>query len=410
MRENLARQQQPQDDLQREFEAKNEILRSRFLELSPQDYLNFIFPDLEKFLVILGSLKDNEGNVVERGTVIRVDYDDLWGIAWRPNAYLPYCTFKNNYYHSKTLATVRAFVVDLDNVSPRNLTKVLRYAFKQIPQPTHLVNSGKGVHLVYTLSEPVEAKGLRWTLNTLNGAIQDAYEKVGHLDKHPIVHPYRFPGFATKINTKATVFRIRDPYSLEELLELFKVPKKRIRTKKKENQKKAEILYLPNGRRAFFEWVLWKLFGNPPIPGRRHNSFFALGIIAYKCRREVPEWEAVEAVDMVYDDMERYNLHIGFTREEAHRAFRKGYNPKAVRVRWKYLCELLGWEYRPNKRNGRTRKEHLRYVQKIRQIYKEEKEEHIKRLIARGYTKSEIAEMLGITRQNLYKTYGYLFK
>ncbi len=88
----------------------------------------------------------------------------------------------------------------------------------------------------------------------------------------------------------------------------------------------------------------------------------------------------------------------------------KGYNPKYVRASWKYLCGLLGWEYRPNKRNGRSREEHLRYLQKLRRIQKEEKEEHIKRLIARGYTKSEIAEMLGMTRRNLNKTYGYLFK
>jgi len=42
---------------------------------------------------------------------------------------------------------------------------------------------------------------------------------------------------------------------------------------------------------------------NPPIPGRRHNSFFALGIVAYKCRREVPYEEALETIPMVYEDM-----------------------------------------------------------------------------------------------------------
>jgi len=31
-------------------------------------------------------------------------------------------------------------------------------------------------------------------------------------------------------------------------------------------------------------------------------------------------------------------------------------------------------------------------------------------LLAMGYTKSEIAEMLGMSRRNLYKTYGYLFR
>lgn len=409
---NLARQYEPQDNLQREFQAKNEILCSHFPEVHPGDYLDFIFPDKDELIVVLGSLKDKEGKIIEKGTVTRVHKDDVWGLAWRSNAYIPYATFIKNYYHSKTLEAVRAFVVDLDNVTSRNLNRLLRYGLSKLPKPTHIVNSGKGVHLIYVLSSPQPVKGLKWSINALNTAIQEAYEVLGQLDKHPVMHPYRFPGFQTKINTVATVFRLREPYTFEELMELFKVPKKKTdkSSNSKQNKGKAKILYLPRGSRAFFEWVLWGLFRNPPVPGRRHNSFFALGIVAYKCKREVPKWEAVEAVDMVYDDMERYNLHIGFTREEAHRAFEKGYNPRAVRVRWKYLCELLGWEYRPNKRNGRKREEHLKYLQKIRRIQKEEKEEHIKRLLAEGYTKSEIAAMLGMSRRNLYKTYGHLFK
>ncbi len=155
---------------------------------------------------------------------------------------------------------------------------------------------------------------------------------------------------------------------------------------------------------------------NPPVPGRRHNSFFAFGIVAYKCKREVPKWEADKAVDMVYDDMERYNLHIGFTREreEAHRAFEKGYNPKAVRVRWKYLCELLGWEYRPNKRNGRKREEHLKLARQFKELYAKscwrELEEHIKRLLEQGYSKRKIAEMVGISHDTHYRRFSYLWK
>ncbi len=399
-------------DLQAEFEKKNEILRSRFTELSPEDYLNLIFPNRGEFVVVLGTIKDSRGNIVEKGTVVRVPAEDIWSIAWRSNAYIPYADFKKNYYHSKTLEAVRAFVVDLDGVSSRNLNQLIRYAFVRVPEPSYIVNSGKGIHLVYALEASVKVRGQRRTLNALNEAIQNSYEWLANLDKHPIVHPYRFPGFATKIRTRASVFKVRGSYSLEELLKLFEIKPNKSQGEKKtdKGQKKGQLLYLPNGSRKFWEWFIWQLFKRPPYPGKRHNSFFALGIVSYKCKRYVPEEEAVEVVDMVYDGMESYNLHIGFTREEAHSAFRKGYNPKAVRVRWKFICDLLDWEYKPNKRNGRTRKEHLRYVQKIRQIYKEEKEEHIKRLIAKGFSKSEIAKMLGITRQNLYKTYGHLFR
>jgi hypothetical protein len=405
---NLAYQQLPNNELQREFKAKNEILRTRFSEFSPYEYLDLIFPDKEELIVILGSIKDKKGNIVEKGTVTRIKFEEIWDIAWRSNAYIPYCDFKKNYYHSKTLETVRAFVVDLDKITSRNLSKILRYALKHIPEPTHIVNSGRGIHLVYVLSKPQPVKGWRWSINTLNEAIQKAYEKVGNLDRHPVVHPYRFPGFATKINTTATVFKVREQYTTEELMELFKIPlKKGSQVQKKEEQKegKGKVIYFPNGKRAFFEWALWKLFMNPPVPGRRHNSFFALGIIAYKCKREVPKWEAVEAVDMVYDDMERYNLHIGFTREEAHRAFEKGYNPKAVRVRWKYLCELLGWEYRPNKRNGRKREEHLAYMNYIRQAKAKFRRKEVMPIVwmmlEDGLSIRQISSMLGIPKSTL---------
>jgi len=412
---NLANQPLQPNDLKAEFEKKNELLRSRFTELSPEDYLDLIFPDRDEFVVVLGSVKDEEGNVVEKGTVVRVPAENIWDIAWRSNAYIPYADFRKNYYHSKTLEAVRAFVVDLDGVSSRNLTQLLRYAFRRLPEPSYVVNSGQGIHLIYALEAPAKVRGLRWTLNALNEAIQSAYEGLASLDKHPIVHPYRFPGFITKIETKASVFKVRSHYTLEELLKLFEIkPKPQGEKKPEKGQKKGQLLYLPNGSRNFWEWFIWQLFKRPPYPGKRHNSFFALGIVSYKCKRYVPEEEAVEVVDMVYDGMERYNLHIGFTREEAHRAFRKGYNPKAVRVRWKFICDLLDWEYRPNKRNGRSRKEHLKIARQIKELYCrsrwEELEEHIKRLLDLGYSKRKIAKMVGISHDTLYRRFSHLWK
>ncbi len=397
--------------LQTEFLQKNSLLSSRFISVSPEEYIDSIYGQKDELIVVLGSEKDKEGRIIERGTVIRVPTEELWKLSWRSNVYLPYADFHRNYYSSKTLKAVRAFVVDCDGVTSATLGKVVKYLWSSLPaQPTYIVNSGKGVHFIYQLDKPVEVKGLRWSINKLNEAIQNSFTAFLEVDKHPVVHPYRFPGFLTKINTTATAFRVRGAYTLEELMKLFEIKPKKAEKGKKQDKQKGELLVLPNGRRAFFEWVLRKLFMNPPIPGRRQNSFFALGIVSYKCRREVPYEEALETIPMVYEDMMRRNLHIGFTIEEAYEAFQKGYQPKYVRASWKYLCELLGWEYRPNKRNGRTREEHLKYLQRIRQVQKEEKEEHIRRLLSMGYTKSEIAEMLGMSRRNLYKTYGHLFR
>ena len=287
---------------------------------------------------------------------------------------------------------------------------------RELPaEPTHIVNSGKGVHFVYTLSQPAKIKGLRWSINKLNEAIQDSFKEENlNLDKHPIVHPYRFPGFMTKINTTATVFKIREPYTLEELMKIFEINPDPDDRKKKENNKKAKVYVLPRGSRNFFEYVIRRLFRNPPIPGRRQNSFFALGVVSYKCKREVPKEEALEVIPMIYEIMVDKNLHIGFKIEEAYKAFEKGYNPKAIKAKWKYLCELLGWEYRPNKRNGRKREEHIKLMNRIRlaryQSRWEELEEHISRLISQGYSKQEIANMVGISRVTLWRRFSHLWK
>jgi len=408
MEENLAYQQP--NKLQQEFEAKNDFLRSRFSEISPEDYLSTIFPDKKEdddLIIVLGTLKDDKGNVVEKGTVTRIKFEEIWGIAWRPNAYIPYCDFKRNYYHSKTLESVRAFVNDCDGVTSTRLNKILKYLWTSLPaEPTHIINSGKGVHFVYALDKPIKVRGLRWSVNKLNETIQNTFSELIEVDKHPVVHPYRFPGFQTKINTTATVFKVREPYTFEELMELFKItPKKVEKKEEKKSENKAKIYVLPNGRRAFFEWVLRRLFKNPPIPGRRHNSFFALGIVSYKCRREVPYEEAVETIPMVYEDMMDRNLHIGFSIEEAYEAFHKGYKPDYVRASWKYLCELLGWEYRPNKRNGRKRKDHCAYMNYIKSAKAKFRRKEVMPMVwvmlEDGLSIRQISSMLGIPKSTL---------
>ena len=66
----LTRQYESQkNNLQQEFEAKNGILKSRFLEIAPVDYLSTIFPDKEyedELIIVFGTVKDKSGNVVKK--------------------------------------------------------------------------------------------------------------------------------------------------------------------------------------------------------------------------------------------------------------------------------------------------------------------------------------------------------
>ena len=57
-------------------------------------------------------------------------------------------------FPSKTLKSVKAFVVDCDGVTSTRLKKILKYLWSSLPaEPTYIINSGQGVHFV--LSEPV---------------------------------------------------------------------------------------------------------------------------------------------------------------------------------------------------------------------------------------------------------------
>ena len=152
----------PNNNLRQEFYTKNQLLRSSFTEISPQDYLSFVFSnkrDHDELVVVFGEERDGK-TVKQRGTVKRVRFGEIWSLAWCQNAYIPYCDFKNNYYHSKTLESVRGFVNDCDGVTSIKLVKILRYLWNFLPvEPTHIVNSGKGLHFVYLLSRPIKVKG-----------------------------------------------------------------------------------------------------------------------------------------------------------------------------------------------------------------------------------------------------------
>jgi hypothetical protein len=382
----------------KEFYCKENLLARHFTEIDPAEYFSLIFSDKKEIPVVFGKYENHPG------TVKRTSTDEIWKISFLPNAYISYCDFKNDYYRSSTLQKVRAFVADLDCVDTTTLEFFLQYNADITPQPTHIVNSGRGLHAVY-LVEPVKITNEnRFFISQLNRKIQSLFAGVFKVDFHPVVHPYRFPGFATKIGTRASVYRTGDKerYTFTELADVLQF--------KDRSNAVSKVLAFPTARRTLYVYVLRRLWVNPPLPGRRHNSFFGLGIVAYKCKREVPKDEALFGVQAIYQRLTHFGLEKGFSYTEALTAFHKGYKPEYVRASWKYLCSLFEWDPRPlqRRRGKRPLEEHLKYLQEKRQERKREVEKKIQRLLKRGYTKAEIARRLGMSRQNLYARYGHI--
>jgi len=74
-------------------------------------------------------------------------------------------------------------------------------------------------------------------------------------------------------------------------------------------------------------------------------------------------------------------------------------------VTWKYLCELLGWEYVPKKRNYRSKKEHCRYIRAIKKAKTESRKDElmpkIKKLRAEGLSLRKIAREVGVSKDTV---------
>ena len=89
----------------------------------------------------------------------------------------------------------------------------------------------------------------------------------------------------------------------------------------------------------------------------------------------------------------------------------KGFSKKFVLVGSLQLEEWFGFNFpRLTKRNRRKRKEHLAMVQEIRKEKKRDKIKKIQYLLEQGYRKKEIAAMMNMSIQNLYKNYKDIFK
>ena len=93
-------------------------------------------------------------------------------------------------------------------------------------------------------------------------------------------------------------------------------------------------------------------------------SMCALTVIAWKCNVPVDEVEC-DLLSLIPD----YNKNA--TRKIKPREVKsalKMYNEKAMLTQRERLQDWIGWEYKPIKRNGRTREKHLERARAVQEI------------------------------------------
>lgn len=356
-----------------DFHEKNVCLRQHYEAVSYYEFVAGVFPGLESLMVITTERRAGESGYQN------MNLDDLMEYqAYRDDVCVAPATFINGRYSLSCCKDIHALVIDLDAVEADVLDVVISNGSigGNIPLPTYIVNSGRGVHFYYVFKEPVPFyRKNREPLKAMYDRICYFTKKgiAAKTDKHALTQPFRLPGSQTKIGQTATAWLSGEKWSVAQLgrrlgvdvsgMDLVAKPLlpqreyHEARAKWLESaagsgaiqpRKKREWRSPLEGNEGFYRSCLRRCYEETE-EGHRYKSMFAMAAVGYKVRINK---EKVE--DDLADLLIHYNSigkRMGHT--ELKKAM-KGYCPKADRFSSARLEEYFGWKFR---RSWKERKE-----------------------------------------------------
>lgn len=369
---------------------------------------------------------------------------------------------------------LHAIAIDLDGVDVGHLRDLLlqirnghdpsKEKSVSLPQPTFIVNSGRGLHLYYVLDRPIPLiPGVIPFLQALKRALTDVVwtdytSELGHSRRQyqGIYQGFRMPGTSTRLNGRGaegkksrkyeavafayepdgepqrvsldylveyTAIRGRErPDELKWLLKTGnRTPIEEAREKWPEWYRRRVVEGGEKGRwtnkRDLYDWWLRKI-ADDAVVGGRYFSILALAAFATKC--EIP-----------YDELERDALSLvgtldsiseepgnRFSSSDVEAALKVYGTEKALNLSRDFISRKTLIRVDPNKRNGRKREVHLAGARAVQAIndqfngtdWREGNGRKPKRDLVRGYAAehpeanhSEIARALGVSRSTVVK-------
>ena len=355
------------DVIKAEFNKKDLILANFGERVSAVTLYEDLFGDTSLIMPVL--FIDDE----ETKHVVKMSIDEALEQAEdRADILLGASTYFKEYVSKETAKDVYGFIIDMDNVWAGVLLTALQNDWntdkEKLPKPTYIVNSGTGLHLYFMLDTPIphykcNAEAIDQLYRAL--AIQQTTSRI-YLKREVqwFGQDFRMAGSLNKYGWRNEAFKIGQKWNIDELGRMVgmkdvhfvrpgepRVVQKPQHGKSKNRPKRTGWHCNP----CFYTYTLDRC-RKETKEGNRYMSMCALAVIAWKCN--VP-------VDKVEQDLlsliPTYNE--GSTRQIKEKEIRhalKMYNEKAIITPRQRLEEWIGWEYKPPKRNGRTRYEHLR--------------------------------------------------
>lgn len=271
---------------------------------------------------------------------------------------------------------------------------------ERIPKPTYIVSSGSGLHLYYVLQKPVPmytriAKQLQRMKHELTRLVWNeglvSIQDDRDIQQEGIYQGFRMPGTITKNGNRARAFLTGDKVTVE-YLNGFIPQKDRVTDfeyKSKLTLAEAKAKYPEwyearierkegrkywNVNRALYDWWKDKILSEARV-GHRYFCLSMLAMYAEKCSRYDPkhnprpvtqeelEHDAFEIMEHFESLTETEDNH--FTSADVLAAL------EAFQDKWNtYPREAIeyrsGIQIQANKRNGRTRADHIRMMNFVR--------------------------------------------
>ena len=381
--------------LRAEFADKNAILRRAYREIPAFDFYTYLYQGDQAPKVY----------ALDGKTYSKASPDDLpMMAAFRSDLYIPPCDFFKNVYKEPMLAKMFALVLDIDDMDPDTLGRLLdRIKNRELPQPSLVVNSGSGVHLYFAFDAPVDAYKRRLpALRAMLAKLADIFTGYGRMDRHPLTQSFRPVGSQTKLGDVATGFIVGDRWTVDQLAALCNVdlggvfgPVELIKPADKPAPKKkkaANVVFMPNAKRKFFRYCAERVFKYTDL-GSRYMALFGIAIVGYKTH--TPRAEVIAEMESLVKIWNRKHPENPVEWREIDKAM-DGYSQKFLMVRSSTLEEYFGWQFeRKIPRKGRTREQHLKRALAIR--HAGEKED-IKFELEKYVTKNPGASIRQISR------------
>ena len=378
-------------------------LNTYFDEIPPLEFYRNIFPigELEKknekvsgkYNAVAVELlpKEEEKTLVKR-YIINDDLERIPELLQSENfiiiSPISYCGKSRK---SENARFIYAIAFDLDGITEEQHIIDLFYQMenKILPLPTYTVFSGSGLHLYYQLETPLPCfKNIVVQLADLKKDITKSLwnKYTTDLYKSPQIESlfqgFRLVGGITKDGKRTKAFKTGNKITIEYLNEFVSDEKNKVINYKYKSEltlaaaakkypewyEKRIIEQQPKGtwicKSDLFEWWKRKMLEGAK-EGHRYYCIMCLAIYAKKCgisREELENYafSIVEEFDKLTTRKDNK-----FTKADILAALEM-YNDSYIRFPIKSISSLTDIPIEKNKRNGRKQKEHIKYMNTIR--------------------------------------------